>query len=149
MCSRAVCNGTNLLGAPVELKRTTGSLNERKSKVLLSDGNQWLFHPPVASHHGGFWERLIRSVHPVLNSTLHQQNINDEGLQTIFCESILNNLPLSTMSSDPHDLEPLTPNHLLLLKTQPILPPGTFLKSDLYRLKLLTAAGKAEMDKSK
>lgn len=47
-------------------------------------------------------------------------------------QSILNNRPLSTVSPDPHDLEPLTPNHILLLKTQPILPPRTFQKSDLY-----------------
>lgn len=30
------------------------------------------------------------------------------------------------------DLEPLTPNHILLLKTKPILPPGIFEKNDLY-----------------
>jgi hypothetical protein len=30
------------------------------------------------------------------------------------------------------DLEPLTPNHLLLLKGKPALPPGVFQKQDLY-----------------
>ncbi|KAK0138077.1 hypothetical protein N1851_025741 [Merluccius polli] len=39
---------------------------------------------------------------------------------------------LRVVSSDPHDLEPLTPNHILLLKSMPTLPPGTFVKSDLY-----------------
>lgn len=33
---------------------------------------------------------------------------------------------------DPKDLEALTPNHLLLLKTQPSLSPGLFQREDLY-----------------
>ncbi|GAA6072447.1 uncharacterized protein LOC119199441 [Tachysurus ichikawai] len=31
---------------------------------------------------------------------------------------------------DVNDLEALTPNHLLLLKTQPSLPPGLFVKDE-------------------
>lgn len=128
-------NGTNLVGAYAELKKALMSLNERKiQEALLPDGIEWSFNPPAASHHGGVWERLIRSVRQVLNSTLHQQCIDDEGLHTLFCEAeaILNNRPFSTVSSDPYDLEPLTPNHILLLKSKPILPPGLFQRSDLY-----------------
>lgn len=36
------------------------------------------------------------------------------------------------MEGPPHDLEPLTPNQLLLLKTLPVLPPGIFHPTDLY-----------------
>ena len=128
-------NGTNLVGAHAELKRALISLNQKKIQdALLPDGIEWSFNPPAASHHGGVWERLIRSVRQVLNSTLHQQTTDDEGLHTLFCEveAILNSRPLSTVSSEPHDLEPLTPNHLLLLKTMPTLPPGVFQKSDIY-----------------
>lgn len=67
-------NGTNLVGAHAELKKALMSLNERKIQdALLPDGVEWSFNPPAASHHGGVWERLIRSVWQVLNSTLHQQ----------------------------------------------------------------------------
>lgn len=127
-------NGTNLVGAQAELKRALMSLNQRRIQdALLTEQIEWSFNPPAASHHGGVWERLIRSVRQVLNSTLHQQSIDDEGLQTLFCEAeaILNNRPLSTVSSDPLDLEPLI-NHILLLRSMPTLPPGTFLRSDLY-----------------
>lgn len=34
--------------------------------------------------------------------------------------------------NDPNDLESLTPNHLLLLKTQPSMPHGIFIKDDVY-----------------
>lgn len=128
-------NGTNLVGAQTELKRALMSLNEKKIQdALRPDSIEWSFNPPAASHHGGVWARLISSVRQVLNSTLHQQTTDDESLQTLFCEveANLNNRPLSTVSSDPHDLEPLTPNHLLLLKTMPTLPPGVFLATDIY-----------------
>ena len=48
------------------------------------------------------------------------------------CESIINGRPLTTVSDDPKDLELLSPNHLLLLRSETPLPPGLFLKSDTY-----------------
>ncbi len=128
-------NGTNLVGSQKELKKALNDLDkDRIQDSLLKAGIQWSFNPPAASHHGGVWERLIRSARQVLNSILYQQSVDEEGLQTIFCEveAILNNRPLCTVSSDPHDIEPLTPNHILLLKLQPILPPGVFSQSDSY-----------------
>jgi len=47
-------------------------------------------------------------------------------------EAILNDRPITRVSDDPNDLEPLTPNHIFLLKGKPALPPGLFEKSDLY-----------------
>ena len=55
-------------------------------------------------------------------------------LSTLLCivEAVINGRPLTAVSDDPNDLEALTPNHLLLLRTGVVLPPGAFDKSDLY-----------------
>ena len=47
-------------------------------------------------------------------------------------ESILNSCPLTVFSDDPRDPEPLTPNHLLLLKSDSPMPPGVFQRDDLF-----------------
>ncbi|XP_057687730.1 uncharacterized protein LOC130913275 [Corythoichthys intestinalis] len=128
-------NGTNFVGANRELKEALTAFNHNKMQgALLHEGVTWNFNPPAASHHGGVWERLIRMVRKVLESVLHQQILDDEGLQTVLCEAeaILNSRPITTISEQPDDLEALTPNHILLLKGKPVLPPGLFEKKDLY-----------------
>lgn len=123
------------MGAQKELRAALKDLNQHKiQNALLGDGVKWTFNPPYGAHHGGVWERLIRPVKKILCSVLKEQRLDDETLQTALCEveSIMNDRPLTTVSSDPNDLEPLTPNHLLLLKTKPIMPPGLFHKEDLY-----------------
>lgn len=80
---------TNLVGARTELKKALKSLNEGKIQTAwLPNGIQWTFNPPGASHYGGVWERLIRSVRQVLVSTLCQQTLDDEGQRTLLCETI-------------------------------------------------------------
>ncbi|XP_028269841.1 uncharacterized protein LOC114441235 [Parambassis ranga] len=123
-------NGTNFVGAQKELKTALATLKN----ALLKDGVKWLFNPPFGAHYGGVWERLIGPVKRILYSVLKEQQLDDETLQTALCEAeaIMNDRPLTTVSSDPNDLEPLTPNHLLQLKNKPIMPPGLFHKNDLY-----------------
>ncbi|XP_056588276.1 uncharacterized protein LOC130408847 [Triplophysa dalaica] len=126
-------NGTNFVGAERELRKAIENLNHNLiNDVLLLKSVKWVFNPPAASHHGGAWERLIRSVRKVLNSILKTQTLDEESLVTVFCEAIVNGRPLTKASTDPQDLEALTPNHLLLLKSQPLLPPGLFEKEDVY-----------------
>ena len=47
-------------------------------------------------------------------------------------ESIMSSRPITPVSNDPNDMEPLTPNHLLLLKSEVTLPPGLFKKEDSF-----------------
>ena len=128
-------NGTNFVGAQHELKEAIEGWNQGQiNNTLLQKGINWIFNPPAGSHHGGVWERLVRSVRKVLNSTLNLQSLDEKGLHTVLCEAeaILNSRPITKASTDPNDLEALTPNHLLLLKTVPSLSPGQFQKEDLY-----------------
>ena len=83
---------------------------------------------------GGAWERIIPSIRKILRALLGQQHISDEMLRTMMTEvqGILNSRPLTLVSSDPKDLEPLTPNHLLLLRANINLPVGIFSKEDVY-----------------
>ena len=128
-------NGTNFMGAEKEFRVMISGWNQAKiHDTLLQKGIKWVFNPPAASHHGGVWERLIRSTRKILGALTKEQVLDDECLQTLLCEaeSIINGRPLTKVSDDPNDLEPLTPNHLLLLRQNESLPPGLFEKNDTY-----------------
>ena len=128
-------NGSNLVSAQKELRAEINKWNQTKiGNACLQNQVQWIFNPPTGSHFGGVWERLIRSVRKILNSVANEQTLTDEGLHTLFCEveAIVNGRPLTTVSEDPHDIEPLTPNHLLLMKVKPTLPPAISDSKDQY-----------------
>ena len=71
---------------------------------------RWTFNPPKASHHGGVWERCIRTVRKVLNALTKDQELDDEILTTLMCEveANVNNRPITKVSDDPKDLQALT-----------------------------------------
>lgn len=106
----------------------------RISDQLSQRGVDWRFNPPTASHMGGVWERLIRSTRKILKALLQEQVVSDEVLVTVMAEveSILNSRPLCKLSLDASDDEPLTPNHLILLRSNLNMPPGVFQKTDIY-----------------
>ena len=128
-------NGTNFTSAENELKHLVRQWNQEKiHEFLLQHEASWHFNPPCASHMGGAWERLIRTIRRVMTMVLREQILDDEGLQTLMCEieSIVNGRPLTRVSDDPRDANALTPNHLLMLKSNESYPPGIFSKSDGY-----------------
>ena len=64
---------------------------------------------------------------------LGESLVEEDVLATVLTEveATLNSRPLCAVSDDPNDLQPLTPNHLLLQRTVRGLPPGTGVKEDM------------------
>ena len=83
---------------------------------------------------GAVWERLIKAVRQVLSSVMVQQEVSDDSMGTLMClaDSIVYSCPLTTVSEDPSELEPLPPNHPLLLRPAPLPAPRVFDSKDMY-----------------
>ena len=123
-----------------ELKAALEEFDHIKTRSELQRHDcDWLefnMNVPSASHMGGVWERQIRSVRSVLASLLQNNGsqLNGESLRPLLCEAeeIVNSRPLTVESlNDPLSLNPLTPNHLLTMKTKVVLPPpGVFQSTD-------------------
>ncbi len=82
-----------VFGTEGELRKALADLNQNMmQKTLAHKGIRWSFNPPMVSHDGGTWERIIKMVRQVLSSVLCQQTLDDEGLHTFLCEieAILN-----------------------------------------------------------
>ena len=133
-------HGGNFVGASNEFTAALSQLDiSRIATFLAKQQCNFVFNAPLSSHAGGVWERQIRSVRNVLNSTvaLSSSRLDDTSLRCLFYEamSIINSRPLSTVGDDPSE-EPLTPNHLITMKSAlPLPPPGIFMKEDVYARK--------------
>ena len=120
-------NGSNFIGAETDVVKALKTWDQgRVGSELLRKNIQWYFNPPLASHQGGVWERLICSARRILHAMIGEQLVNEETLTTFLVEveKILNSRPITRVSSDPNDLEALTPNHILLLRQNPCSAPS-------------------------
>ena len=118
-------------------------MHETNSK-LTSYANEnhfdFVTNTPYSSHMGGVWERHIRTIRNILNSILdiRKARLNVDTLRTFLYETmaIVNCRPLTIESSDSSCPVPLSPNQLLTMKSQVVLPPpGEFDTSDTYSRK--------------
>ncbi|XP_043238689.1 uncharacterized protein LOC122390096 [Amphibalanus amphitrite] len=125
--------GTNLTGADRELREALSELSHGDlQRAALKQGIDWQFNPPTASHFAGGVERQIRTFRKVWRSMPTQQRLDDESIRTLFCEieSVMNSRPLTYVSTSSGQLEPLTPGHLLFLRSSAGPIPGEFSESD-------------------
>ena len=112
-------NGTNFVGANNELKELGDFLKNEASdlEILIDDLDiKWKFIPAYSPHQGGLWEAGVKSMKFHLKRVLWNTNVTFEELYTLLTqvESLLNSRPLTSISNDPNDLNPLTPAHFLI-----------------------------------
>jgi len=106
-------NATTFQAAAEELSTLYSSREVRAA--LNREGVTWKFIPRKAPWFGGFWERLVGLTKSAIKKVLGRAHISLQVLQTIVVEveALLNDRPLTYVSHDPKDPEPLTPSHLL------------------------------------
>ena len=125
----------NFVGTNKLLKNCFSDVEDRAiNNYSRQNGIVWSFNPPQASHMGGVWERMIRTVRKVLLAVMPSKTSTDDDLLMILSEveSIVNSHPLTDVPLENGEETPLTPNHLLRLNSS-VVPPGIAVKDkDCY-----------------
>ncbi|XP_046391251.1 uncharacterized protein LOC124159470 [Ischnura elegans] len=130
---RGVCrtlysdNATTFQGAAKELRRMFGAASDfyaEVASVLANDGTSWSFIPPNSPHFGGLWEAGVKSTKHHLLRVVGEHTLTFEEFSTVLIqiEACLNSRPLHPLSSDPDDLNALTPAHFLIGGTLFLIP---------------------------
>ena len=134
--------GSNFIGADRILREALKEIQHEDVKKFLARNHcDFVMNSPASSHMGGVWERMIRTVRSVLNTLLNQHSarLDSASLRTFLYEAmaIVNSRPLNVdCLCDPNGPVPITPNHLLTMKSNVILPPpGNFESADVYSKK--------------
>ena len=82
------------------------------SSALRKKGRNWIFTPPYSPSQGGSWESMVKLVKSTLNKVLDNTRRRSSliELQTVMSDAvgIVNDRPLTTLSSEPNDLSPLS-----------------------------------------
>ena len=132
-------NATTYVAAAKEIEFLTKSPTLQEK--LNSYGTTWKFIPKRAPWYGGFWERLIGLTKNCIKKVLGKAFVSLQVLETVVTEveAILNDRPLTYVSSDPTDYEPLTPSNLLYGRRIKTLPyTGTIDDKNEHSVKDLT-----------
>ncbi|XP_026464924.1 uncharacterized protein LOC113367541 [Ctenocephalides felis] len=129
-------NGTNFIGAASGLKELYKFLQTKsnQNKIvndMTNEGVSWKHIPPNSPHFGGIWEAGIKSCKAHLKRVLGNAILTFEDFYTVLTqiEAILNSRPISPLSSDPNDYDPLTPGHFLIGKSLTSTPDPSVLET--------------------
>ena len=82
----------------------------------------------LSLHQGRFFESMVKLTEKALRVIVGQQTLSWNEMSTVFAkvECIVNSRPLGQPSNDANDLQPLTPNHLILGRATASAPQGPF-----------------------
>lgn len=134
-------NATNFVGANRELNdlyklMQSNAHKETVNKFCNEQKINWNFIPPRSPHFGGLWESAVKVFKHHLIRTVGDTLLTFEQLETyvIEIEAILNSRPISPLSPDPNDLQPLTPGHFLIGGPLTSIPQIDFTETPTNRL---------------
>ncbi|XP_038107025.1 uncharacterized protein LOC119766508 [Culex quinquefasciatus] len=134
-------NGTNFVGARNRLHELFTLLRDKQHqekvfKDCVNNEIRWSFSPPSGPHFGGLWEAAVRSAKHHILRVIGDEPISIEDMNTLLVqvEGCLNSRPITPMSDDPNDLEPLTPAHFLVGSSLKALPDRDFINLPANRL---------------
>ena len=115
-------NGKNFVGAQRELGHALKMLNQKRiQKELIAKKIEWIFSPPLSPWMNGAVETVVKLTKRRLKAITRDRLFKEEALSTYLTEveAGLNNCPLTSITDDVTDLEPLTPNHFLIGRGNP------------------------------
>lgn len=132
-------NGTNFVGAVKEMREVKrfllGTEDFLKSN-LRNEQIEWHFMPPRSPNFGGLWEAGVKSVKSHIKRIVGNRVFTFEAFSTILSqiEAVLNSRPLSPLSADPSDFNPLTPAHFLIGRSLTSIPERNYINVHEARL---------------
>lgn len=108
-------NGTNFVGAANELRVMLQQWrDDNRERHIITDfcnehGIQWTFSTPLAPHHNGCVEALVKSVKNVLNKIVGKHILTEEEYRTVLAEvtACINSRPLWPSTDDSLE-QPIT-----------------------------------------
>ncbi|XP_055678141.1 uncharacterized protein LOC129786910 [Lutzomyia longipalpis] len=122
-------NATNFVGAAGKLKEIRKFLLEKDNQEKIikhasEEQIQFHFIPPRSPNFGGLWESAVKIFKRHFYRVAGNVTLTYESFLTIMVqiESCMNSRPLTPKSSDPSDLDALTPSHFFLFEPANALP---------------------------
>ncbi|XP_055591313.1 uncharacterized protein LOC129743355 [Uranotaenia lowii] len=109
---------------------------EKVSRECVNNQIQWHFIPPAAHHFGGLWEASVRSAKKHLLKVFGENAVPFEDFTTFLVqvENCLNSRPITALTDDPSNLQPLTPGHFLVGEALQQLPERDYKEVPMNRL---------------